>query len=163
MQNLPTTNRAPAELVSIAPEALEVANCYLQCQNIEQVSSLLDIPVGMVNEYLNRREVKAYINQVFFDTGFNNRFRMRAAMDAVLKKKFQELEESDTGSQKDIAELLALSHKMSMELLDKEIQLEKIRSGTTGPKNQVNVQINEGGDGTKYGALIAKLINGDPA
>ena len=42
--------------------------------------------------------------------------------------------------------------------MDKEIQLEKIRAGASGPKNQVNVQINEGGDGTKYGALISKLL-----
>jgi hypothetical protein len=43
-----------------------------------------------------------------------------------------------------------------MELLDREIQLEKLRQG--GPKNQVNVQINEGGDGTRYGQLIQKLL-----
>jgi hypothetical protein len=100
--------------------------------------------------------VKSYINQVFFDLGFNNRFRMRRAMDALISQKFQELEESQTGSTKDISELLALSHKMSMELLDREIQLEKLRQG--GPKNQVNVQINEGGDGTRYGQLIQKLL-----
>jgi uncharacterized pyridoxal phosphate-containing UPF0001 family protein len=79
-------------------------------------------------------------------------------MDAVLKRKFQEMEEADVGSNKDIAELLALSHKMSMELLDREIQLEKLRSERAGPKSQVNVQINEGGDGTKYGALISRLL-----
>ena len=90
--------------------------------------------------------------------GFNNRFKMRRAMDAVLARKFQELEEADVGSSKDIAELLALSHKMTMEQLDREIQLEKLRAGGESVKNQVNVQINEGGDGTKYGALIAKLL-----
>lgn len=160
MSNLPSTH-APAEILAISPEALEVANYYLQSQNVDAIAAELNISTDIVTSILARKEVRAYINQVFFDTGFNNRFKMRAAMDAVLKKKFQEMEESDTGSQKDIAELLALSHKMSMELLDKEIQLEKIRAGNSGPKNQVNVQINEGGDGTKYGALIAKLINGD--
>lgn len=116
--------------------------------------------VELVTNTLSRPEVKAYINQVFFDIGFNNRFRMRSAMDAIIRRKFQEMEESDTGSNKDIADLLALSHKMSMELLDREIQLEKLRQGG-GPKNQVNVQINEAGDGTKYGALIAKLMGGE--
>jgi uncharacterized pyridoxal phosphate-containing UPF0001 family protein len=47
---------------------------------------------------------------------------------------------------------------MSMEMLDREIQLEKLRSERAGPKSQVNVQINEGGDGTKYGALISRLL-----
>lgn len=157
MSNLPSTH-APAEVLTISPEALEVANCYLQSQNVEAIAAELNISTDIITSILARKEVRAYINQVFFDTGFNNRFRMRAAMDAVLKKKFQEMEESQMGSTKDIAELLALSHKMSIELMDKEIQLEKIRAGNSGPKNQVNVQINEGGDGTKYGALISKLL-----
>ena len=157
MSNLPSTH-APAEVLAISPEALEVANCYLQSQNVEAIAAELNISTDIITSILARKEVRAYINQVFFDTGFNNRFKMRAAMDAVLKKKFQEMEESQMGSTKDIAELLALSHKMSMELMDKEIQLEKIRAGNSGPKNQVNVQINEGGDGTKYGALISKLL-----
>jgi hypothetical protein len=145
-------------VLAISPEALEVANCYLQCQDARAVADNLCLPVESVSSILARREVKAYINQVFFDLGFNNRFKMRSAMDAVLKRKFQEMEEADVGSNKDIAELLALSHKMSMELLDREIQLEKLRMERAGPKSQVNVQINEGGDGTKYGALISKLL-----
>lgn len=150
-------NRAPAEVLEISPEALEVANCYLQLQDARKVADELDLTPVLVGQILARREVKAYINQVFFDVGFNNRHTMRAAMDAVLRKKFAEMEEADIGSNKDIAELLALSHKMTIELLDREIQLEKLRSDN-GPKSQVNVQINEGGDGTKYGALIAKLL-----
>ncbi len=83
---------------------------------------------------------------------------MRAAMDALIKQKFQELHESGTGSTKDIDELLQMSHKMSMDLLDREIQLEKARSGTA-PQKQVNVQIND--DGSKYQQLINRLIQGD--
>jgi len=88
---------------------------------------------------------------------------MRAAMDQVIKQKFQELEESGTGSTKDIADLLALSHKMSMEYLDRQIELQKLQAKQTElqVKNQVNVQINEGvpiGDGSKYAQLIGKLL-----
>lgn len=151
------SNRSPAEIIQISPEALEVANCYLQIQDARGVANELDISVDLVTDILARREVRSYINQVFFDVGFNNRHKMRSAMDAIIKKKFTEMEEADIGSSKDIIEILALSHKMTMELLDKEIQLEKLRT-QTGPKSQVNVQINEGGDGSKYGALIAKLI-----
>lgn len=159
MSNLTTTNKAPAEVLEISPEALEVANCYLQLQDAREVADALGHSVELISSILNRREIKAYINQVFFDLGFNNRFKMRRAMDAILAKKFSEMEEADVGSNKDIAELMALSHKMSMEQLDREIALAKIHSEGNGPKNQVNVQINEGmGDGTKYGALIAKLL-----
>jgi len=154
------TQNLPAETVRIAPEALEVANCYLQLNDPRAVASELDLDVETVTEYLKRREVKAYIDSVFFDSGYNNRFLMRRAMDALIKQKFAELEEAQAGSQKDISELLALSHKMSMDLLDKEIQLEKIRSGT-GPQKQVNVQINEGLDGSKYSQLVQRLITGE--
>jgi hypothetical protein len=148
----------PAETINIAPEALEVANCYLQLQDAKRVANELDLQPDLVTEILKRREVRAYIDAVFMDTGFNNKFEMRAAMDALIKQKFQELHESQTGSTKDIAELLALSHKMSMDLLDREIQLEKLRAGTA-PQRQVNVQIND--DASKYSALISRLITGD--
>jgi hypothetical protein len=149
-------NQLPTDTLTIQPEYLEVANLYLQVQDTAEVADSLGIPQADVAQILRRPDVKSYINQVFFDVGFNNRFRLRKAMDALIQQKFQELEESQTGSGKDISELLALSHKMTMEQLQAEIQLEKIRSG--GPKNQVNVQINETGDGTRYGQLIQQLL-----
>ena len=154
------TQNLPAETLRIAPEALEVANCYLQLQDAKKVAHELDLAPDLVTEILSRREVRSYIDSVFMDTGFNNRFQMRAAMDALIQKKFQELHEDDTGSTKDISELLALSHKMSMDLLDREIQLEKLRTATA-PQKQVNVQINEGLDGSKYSHLISRLISGE--
>ena len=153
------TTQLPAETVHISPESLEIANCYLQLQDARKVADILDISQELVITTLARREVRGYIDQVFFDTGYNNKFLMRRAMDALIQQKFQELEESGVGSSKDIAELLQLSHKMSMDLLDREIQLEKLRQGT-GPQKQVNVQINSD-DGSKYGQLIHKLISGE--
>ena len=154
------TQHLPAETIKLAPEMLEVANCYLQLNDPRKVAAELDLDPELVADILKRREVKSYIDAVFFDSGYNNRFLMRRAMDALIKQKFQELEEAGSGSQKDIAELLALSHKMSMDLMDKEIQLEKIRSGTA-PQKQVNVQINEGLDGSKYSRLVQQLISGE--
>ena len=152
------TTHLPAETVQISPEALEVANCYLQLQDARKVAQELDLDAEKVTQILARREVRGYIDQVFFDTGYNNKFLMRGAMDALIRQKFQELEEAGVGSSKDIADLLHLSHKMSMDLLDREIQLEKIRQGNTGPQKQVNVQIND--DGSKYSQLIQRLVTG---
>jgi hypothetical protein len=45
---------------------------------------------------------------------------------------------------------------MTMEQLELELKLEKLRQGT--PQNQVNVQINELGDGSRYGQLLQKLL-----
>ena len=154
------TTHLPAETVRISPEALEVANAYLQLNDARAVAQELDLDPETVTNLLARREVKSYIDSVFFDSGYNNRFLMRRAMDALIKQKFSELEESQTGSTKDIAELLQMSHKMSMDLLDREIALEKARQ-STGPQKQVNVQINEGLDGSKYSQLVQKLITGE--
>jgi hypothetical protein len=155
MNNLPV--HSPAEVLDISPEALEVANVFLQTQNIDTVASDLDIPKEIVTQILARREVKAYIDNVFMNLGYNNRFMMSEAMDAIIKKKFQELEESEMGSTKDIAELLALKHRMVMDEYSKMIEWEKLRQ--TNIKSQVNVQINDGG--TKYNSLIEKLLTGD--
>jgi len=150
-------NEHPAEALTISPESLEIANYYLQLQSIPKVCEELGLPTEMVAEVLDRREIKAYLDNVFFDIGFNNRHKMRQAMDMIIQKKFQELDEAGIGSNKDITEILALSHKMTMEYMDKQIQLEKLRGGHI--KNQVNVQINDGVGGSNYGNLIERIIN----
>ena len=154
------TTHLPAETVRISPEALEVANAYLQLNDARQVAQELDLDPEVVTNLLATREVKSYIDSVFFDSGYNNRFLMRRAMDALIKQKFSELEESQTGSTKDIAELLQMSHKMSMDLMDREIQLAKAQQAV-GPQKQVNVQINDALDGSKYSQLVQRLITGE--
>ena len=154
------TTHLPAETVRISPEALEVANAYLQLNDARAVAQELDLDPEVVTSLLAKREVKSYIDSVFFDSGYNNRFLMRRAMDALIKQKFSELEESQTGSTKDIAELLQMSHKMSMDLMDREIQLAKAQQAV-GPQKQVNVQINDALDGSKYSQLVQRLISGE--
>ena len=153
MHNLPTVH--PAEVLEISPEALEVANAYLVSQNTDKVADDLDLPKEKVVSVLNRKEVRAYIDNVFLDLGFNNRFKLRKALDAVIAKKFEEMDEAGIGSNKDIMELLALSHKMTMDYLTKQIELEKLRDQSI--RSQVNVQINDGG--SNYGNLIERIIN----
>ena len=102
---------------------------------------------------------KSYIDKVFLDWGFNNRFKIRKAMDLVLSKKFQELDESGMGSNKDIAELLELSHKMTMSELDRQIALEKIRQKSPTIKRQVNVQVNDNSTSNYHNLLTTLLKN----
>lgn len=156
MDNLPTTT--PAEVLDISPEALEVANCYLQLQDIRKVSEELDMPEHIIASLLGRREVKAYVDNVFMNLGFNNQFQMRNLMDALIKKKLQEMDEAGIGSAKDITELLALSHKMTMEQMDKQIKLAEVQK-KNGPQSQVNVQINEAGN--NYASLVDRLLKGN--
>ena len=157
MQTLPVTT--PAEALNISPEGLEVANCYLQTPDINEVASQLDIQTSVVSEILSRREVKAYVDQVFYNTGFNNRFKLRNLMDTIIKKKLQDMDEAEVGSTKDISELLALSHKMTIEHMDREIKLESMRNANI--KTQTNIQINDAAGGTKYSQLIERLMTAD--
>ena len=153
MSNLATHH--PAEGLEISPEALEIANAYLQNPDIAKVASELSLSPDTVSNILGKREVRAYIDYVFSNVGFNNRFKMRAAMDAIISKKFQDMDEAGVGSTKDIVEILTLSHKMTKELAELEIKRLSLEQG--GPKNQTNIQINDTG-GTRYDQLLERLM-----
>lgn len=155
-KNLPVAH--PAEILQISPEALEVANCYLQHQDIGKVSDELGVSRDVVSQYLDKREVRAYVDSVFKDLGFNNKFKVRELLDAIIKKKLEDMDEAGTGSSKDIIEIMTLSHKFALDMLNAEIALEKAR-GHSGPRSQVNVQINEGAGGSNYANLLDKIIN----
>ena len=76
----------------------------------------------------------------------------------MIDKKLEEADETEIYTNKDMADLLALAHKMRMEEMKAQTELEKARAGTI--KNQVNIQDNSGvpfGQGN-YGQLLKKLL-----
>ncbi len=148
---------SPAEVLAISPENLEVANSYLMNQNIIDTSRNLGVSADLVTDVLNKREVRAYIDAVFMDLGFNNRFKFRELLDDIINKKLKTMDEADLGSDKDIIEILAMSHKFSMDILDKQIKLEEAKAKNI--RNQTNIQINDGGG--NYGSLIERLMVSD--
>ena len=99
----------------ISPEGLEIANAYLQLGSVQLVSAHLNIDEAEVSEFLGKREVKAYVDQVFLDTGYRNRFKLGKALDELIEKKLEEADESEIYSNKDLADLYALAHKMRMD------------------------------------------------
>lgn len=153
--NLPATT--PAETVNISPEALEIANCYLQTQDLGKVAEQLGVSTELITQTLGKREVKAYVDHVFFNLGFNNRFKLRKLMDTIISKKLQDMDEAGVGSTKDITEILTLSHKMTMDVLNAEIAIEKMR--TEKVKTQTNIQINNNEGGSKYDGLMRQLLS----
>lgn len=157
LKNLPT--HTAAEVLDIAPENLEVANCYLTQPDVTKVAESLDISVELVTQILAKREVRSYIDNVFYNTGFNNRFKLRGLMDALIEKKLKDLDESEMGSSKDITEIIALSHKLTMDTMNAEIKLESLRSNNI--KTQNNIMINENPGGSKYSSLIERLMTSD--
>lgn len=155
MSNL-TKLKQTAEVSEIAPENLTVANTYLTCNNIDTTSTVLKIPREQVVQILAKREVRVYIDTIYMDYGYRNKFKLGEAIDRLITKKMEELEEADIGSSKDIADLLQLAHKMRMDELNAECKLLEARSKHDNIKNQVNVQINE--PQGNYGDLIARIL-----
>ena len=73
----------------------------------------------------------------------------------------KEAEETQIYSNKDMADLLAMAHKMRIEELKAQTEMEKAKAQTV--KTQVNIQDNSGlpfGQGN-YGKLLQKLIKED--
>ena len=148
------------EVTTISPEGLEVANSYLTLGNIKGVCQELMVDEKKVVDILNRREVKKYIDTVYLDTGYRNKNNIGSLLDEMIQSKLDEAQESGVYSSKDLADLLQMAHKMRMDEIKAQADLEK--ASASNIKNQTNVQINDGvpfGQGN-YGKLMDKLING---
>jgi hypothetical protein len=144
-------------LVKISPENLEVANAYLQNGSIQQVARSLAISESDVTEVLARREVRAYIDSIYLDHGYRNRFKLAETLDLLINEKLREAESTEMYTNKDLADLLQLAHKMRMDEIRAMTEYEKSRE--TRIQNQTNVQINETPFGAgNYGKLMEKLL-----
>ena len=148
------------ELTTISPEGIEIANSYLQYGNIREVCNYLGVSEDKVVSMLNTKEVKTYIDTVYLDMGYRNRTAIGSVMDDIIASKLEEATETGIYSKKDLADLLQMAHKMRMDEIKAQAELEKASSASI--KNQTNVQINEAipfGQGN-YGKLMEKLLNG---
>ncbi len=144
-------------VTKMSPDGLEIANSYLELGNIQAVCIRMSLDENTVQEYLAKREIKAYIDQVYLDTGYRNRFKLANTLDDIIERKLEESEESQIYTNKDMADLLMMAHKMRMDEIKAMAELEKAK--TSNVKNQTNVQINElpFGQGN-YGKLMEKLL-----
>ena len=149
------------EVTTISPEGLEIANSYLQFGNIRGVCQHLQVAENKVVEALNKREVKKYIDTVYLDMGFRNKNNIASALDEMIQSKLEEAQETGMYSNKDLADLLQMAHRMRMDEIKAQTDAEK---ATTSIRTQNNVQINDGslpfGQGN-YGKLMDKLLNGN--
>ena len=128
-------------VTKMSPEGLEIANNYLELGNIQAVCARMRIDENTVQEYLGKREIKAYIDQVYLDTGYRNRFKLANTLDDIIERKLEEADESQIYSNKDLADLIQMAHKMRMDEIKAMAELEKAK--TSNIKSQTNVQIND--------------------
>lgn len=136
--------------IKIAPENLEVANAYLSTGNALVAANQLGVAPDQVYEILEKSEVKQYMNSVYLDQGYRNRFRLAELLDEVIENKLQEARDSSVYSSKDLVDIIALAHKISQDH-SKETKVTNVR-------NQQNVQINAPFGEGNYGKLMEKLL-----
>lgn len=137
--------------IKISAEVLEICRTYLETWSIEETSKATGIAVIEIEAILNRKEVRRYIDSVFLEQGYLNRFKINDAFSRLVEKKLEEMEESGIGSNKDLADLLFMFHKMRIDELRRITDENK-----KGPTSQKNVQINNFGD--NYTALTETLL-----
>lgn len=137
-------------LLKISPEGIEIANKYLELHSIKKVADSLCVSVEVAEEVLARPEVKRYIDSIYMEMGYRNRFKLANLLDEIIESKLEEARESEVYSSKDLVDILALVHKMRVE----EAKLEQ-----ANVKNQTNIQINESPfGGGNYGKLMSQLL-----
>lgn len=137
--------------ITISPEGLEVANVYLQCNDIRSTASELGIPANRVSEILSQAEVKRYIDNVFLDTGYRNRDKLGEVLDKLIDDKLYELQEAEISTKADILDLLKVAIKFRQD--EAKIQQEEGKRGTV-----VNVGIGSPYGEGNYGDLMQKLL-----
>lgn len=150
----------PNHIVPISPEGYEIATTYLQTQDIEETARVLGIDSVQVTQFLEKSEVKNYINEMYISSGFRSRFKLAEVMDSLIEKKLEELNEAEIGSSKDILEILQFAHKMRIDEINAMAKLEAARKDSV--KSQTNIQINANsnpyGD-SNYGKLLDSLLD----
>lgn len=147
------------EITVISPEGLEIANSYLILGNIKGVCKDLNISQDKVVDWLGKREVKKYIDTVYFDMGYRNRNNLANLLDEMIESKLEEAQDSGIYSSKDLADLMMMAHKIRMDELKMEIEREKVAGSSI--RNQTNVQINDGSGilgQSNYGKLVESLF-----
>ena len=143
----------PDEEWKMSPEMQAVAESYLITTDVRLTAQELGIPKEKVTYYLNKPECKRFIDTIFLEQGYLNRHRLQDIMSEVMELKLEEMRESEMGSNKDIADLVMMLHKMRMD------EAKTTQSPSSSPSNQTNVQINNGaGFGDNYNSLLQKLM-----
>jgi len=143
------------EITKISPEGTDIANAYLTLGSIAAVAKDLEVSEYKVVEILNKNEVKRYIDAIYLDQGFRNRNKIAEVLDTMINSKLEEALESGMYSNKDLADLLMMAHKMRQEEI-------KAQQTNTNIKTQTNVQIYDAfGGSSNYGKLLKELWEKD--
>lgn len=143
MNELATTQ----ESCKIDPESLAFVDVYLRHLDINETAEELNLSTTEVVDMLKKPEIKRFIDNVFIEQGYLNKFKLVSILDRIIESKLEEAEESGVYSGKDLVEILTLMHKIHMD-----------HSKQNVPSTQTNVQVNN--NYGNLGTLIERIVNG---
>ena len=94
------------------PIVLGVANRYLGGDSISAIAHSYDISPDIVSQILDKKEVKAYVDNVYLNQGFLNRHKRVELINQVIEQKIQEALETQVFSKKDLLDWLKILNDM---------------------------------------------------
>ena len=140
----------PDQIFKLNPEVLDFVQNYLSCLNIDEAASMQGISREEAVACLNNKEVKRFMNTIFMEQGYMNRFKLVGLLETVIQSKLEEAEETGVYTGKDLVDILTLMHKIQMD----HHKAESAKVAET----QNNVQVNNYGD--NLSGLIEKIVKG---
>ena len=135
----------PQEQYKLAPEALLIAETYLACLDIDETAQQLGVSTPEISQFLNKKEVKRFIDTIFLEKGYANKFKLQRLLDTIIESKLEEAEESGVFTNKDLLDVLKLQSDITKDI--------RKTTEDTQPQ-QTNIQVNNNLSG-----LLEKLVN----
>jgi hypothetical protein len=145
------TTISPEVPYKLSPEHLTFAQTYLSSLSLSETAKALQISESDASELYNNREVKKFIDTVFLQQGYLNRFKLVGLLNKVIESKLTEAEETGIYSNKDLLDVIQTLHKINMDH-------EKLNADKS-PAKQTNVQVNNYGE--NLSSLLDRLVRGD--
>ena len=118
------------EAPPLDPVVLAIANDYLAGKSVEEISDEYAVSQDRITSVIEKKEVQAYIDNVFATQGYLNRVKRINLINQVIDQKIQDAVETGVYSKKDLLDWMKHLHDIEVGMKPKP----------TGP--QVAVQIN---------------------
>ena len=137
------------EAPAVDPVLLQIANKYLQGQEIADIADELEVSRDRVVSILEKAEVKRYIDGVMSSQGYLNRVRRMDLINEVIEQKVAEARDTEMFSRKDLLDWLK-----HIAELEKDLQPKEAKQPAAGPA--VAVQIS---NSPNYDRLMGEIID----
>jgi len=139
----------PDNNFKLSPEALDFTNVYLSTLDIVETAKQLEISPEEATSFLRKKEVKRFIDTIFLEQGYMNKFKLKGLLETAIESKIEEAIETGIYTSKDLFDLI----KLMQDIRKDELKLLEVQQ----PTNQTNVQVNSYND--NLSSLIGKLVN----